>query len=65
MHWSQQRIASYLGIGKDQYKKYEYGSRSFPLYLLPLLRDLSDRAYSDWLAGLNTPQRITPAKPTP
>lgn len=38
--YTQQRMALFLGIGYDQYKKYEYGSRSFPLYLL---RDVAGR----------------------
>jgi len=65
MGWSQKRFAGFFGISTDQYKKYEYGTRSFPLYLLPLLRDLSDRAYTEWLAGLNTPQAPTKTRPTP
>jgi DNA-binding XRE family transcriptional regulator len=38
--YTQQTMAAALGIGYDQYKKYENGSRSFPLYLL---RDIAHR----------------------
>lgn len=49
LDWSQKRVALALGIGIDQYKKYEYGTRSFPLYLLPILRTIMDRSVADWL----------------
>ncbi len=38
--YTQRAMAAALGIGYDQYKKYENGSRSFPLYLL---RDVASR----------------------
>lgn len=49
--FTQERIALGLGIGKDAYKKYEYGERGFPLYLLPVLIVLTDRPASYWLTG--------------
>lgn len=38
--YTQESLAAALGIGYHQYKKYEYGTRSFPLYLL---RDVASR----------------------
>ena len=61
--WSQKRLATALQIGVDQYKKYEYGKRSFPLYLLPVLRMITDHSIADWLRGLETPPAISQPKP--
>lgn len=49
MGWSQKRMATALSIGEDAYKKYEYGSRGFPNYLLPVLRTITDRSVAEWV----------------
>lgn len=48
---SQRQFADALRIGHDQYKKYEYGSRSFPLYLFEQLPNLLDKSLSWLLTG--------------
>ena len=48
---SQTRLAERLGIGYDAYKKYEYGSRAFPLYLLRELSSILDKPVSWLLTG--------------
>ena len=52
MGWSQRRMATALSIGEDAYKKYEYGSRGFPSYLLPVLRTITDRSVAEWVNPL-------------
>jgi ribosome-binding protein aMBF1 (putative translation factor) len=48
---SQAALASALGVGMDAYKKYEYGTRAFPLYLLRDLAIILDRSISWLLTG--------------
>lgn len=48
---TQEAMASALGIGYHQYKKYEYGSRAFPLYLLRDLQTITDRSLYWFLTG--------------
>lgn len=50
MGWSQKRMATALSIGEDAYKKYEYGTRGFPSYLLPVLRTITDRSVAEWVS---------------
>lgn len=51
LEWPQERMAAALGIGYHQYKKYEYGKRSFPLYLLRDLSTIADRPIYWLLTG--------------
>lgn len=48
---TQSEIASALNIGYHAYKKYEYGQRAFPLYLLRDLSTILDKSLSWLLTG--------------
>lgn len=48
---TQEEMADALRIGYHQYKKYEYGSRAFPMYLLGELPTLLDKSISWLLTG--------------
>jgi ribosome-binding protein aMBF1 (putative translation factor) len=50
MGWTQERMAAALGIGKEQYKTYEYRV-AFPLYLLRDLATITDRSIAWLLTG--------------
>ena len=48
---SQREIASALNVGYHAYKKYEYGQRAFPLFLLRDLSTILDKTISWLLTG--------------
>lgn len=48
---TQRQIASALNVGYHAYKKYEYGQREFPLYLLRDLSTIVDKSISWLLTG--------------
>ena len=48
---TQRQIASALNVGYHAYKKYEYGQREFPLYLLRDLSTILDKSISWLLTG--------------
>ena len=48
---TQEQIAHFLNVGRDGYKKWEYGSTAFPSYLLSSLVMFSQRSISWWLTG--------------
>ena len=48
---TQRQIASALNVGYHAYKKYEYGHREFPLYLLRDLSTIIDKSISWLLTG--------------
>jgi len=48
--WSQPKMAAFLAVKIDAYKKYESRVGSvFPLYLLPKLAMITDQPVSYWL----------------
>lgn len=48
---TQRALADALGVGYHAYKKYEYGSREFPLYLLRDASTILDKTISWLLTG--------------
>ena len=56
-NYKQNYVASFLGISRQNYSRYENGKRELPLRLLPLLAKLYDVSV-DYILGLSINKKV-------